>query len=154
MRVVVLLCLLTAYTQFDLGMDGLGITFSGVSVTANHTIAVDPDVIPLGSWVLIDSELYHAEDTGSAIRGSRLDVYIPDRSKALEFGVQRKKVVVIEPDSPMNRVLVRCLDAVPGRQRTGLPQIASRSDSSLRNHISGLYGSQKLWTSSDQMAVN
>lgn len=46
--------------------DGIVYTASGSEAQANHTIAVDPDVIPLGAWVEIDGDpnLYRAEDVG------------------------------------------------------------------------------------------
>ncbi len=52
----------------------------GVPLTARHSIAVDPDFVPLGSPVLLDTtcpgsqeplrRLVFAQDTGSAIRGA------------------------------------------------------------------------------------
>ena len=69
---------------------------------ANHTIAVDPNVIPLGSLVYIEGlGLRKAEDTGSAIKGHKIDVYIPDLQEALEFGVKKNvKVYVLDSKKP------------------------------------------------------
>ena len=55
--------------------------------TANHTIAVDTDIIPLGSTVYIDGVAYVAEDTGGAIKGNRIDIYVEDHALALNKGV-------------------------------------------------------------------
>lgn len=66
-------------------------TASGVYPQERHTVAVDPDVIPLGSWIVIDGEWYHAEDTG-AFRGNVIDLYMADHEAALEFGRQKKTV--------------------------------------------------------------
>lgn len=79
-----------------------GITRSGTKVKENHTIAVDPDIIPLGWWVYIEGYgLYQAEDTGGAIKGKKIDIYIEDLEAANEFGVKRNKTVyVIGPDKP------------------------------------------------------
>lgn len=62
-----------------------GITASGRYVAEGVTIAVDPNVIPLGTWVLIKFpdghlEKRRADDTGSAIQGSDIDIYIPKAS--------------------------------------------------------------------------
>lgn len=78
-----------------------GITSSGAKVKENHTIAVDPDVIPMGSLVYIEGVgIRKAEDTGSAIKGARIDVYIPDLKTALKFGVKKNvKVYVLKPKS-------------------------------------------------------
>lgn len=70
------------------GPDASGITASGKPVKANHTIAVDPKVIPLGTHVIIDGREYVAEDTGSAIQGNRIDIYMASHSAALAAGVR------------------------------------------------------------------
>lgn len=77
-----------------------GITASGAKVKEDHTIAVDPNVIPLGSLVYIEGlGIRRAEDTGSAIKGAKIDVYIPDLEEALEFGVKKNvKVYVLSSD--------------------------------------------------------
>lgn len=78
-----------------------GITASGAKVKENHTIAVDPDVIPLGTLVYIEGlGIRKAEDTGSAIKGHKIDVYIPDLEEALEFGVKKNvRVYVLDKDA-------------------------------------------------------
>lgn len=65
-----------------------GITYTGTQATAGRTIAVDPDVIPLGSTVIINGAEYVAEDIGGAIKGNRIDVLFNTHQEALEFGVQ------------------------------------------------------------------
>lgn len=58
------------------------------------TIAVDKKVIPLGSKVYIDGFGERiAMDTGSQIKGNRIDMYISSHDKALQFG--RKKNVSV-----------------------------------------------------------
>lgn len=63
-----------------------GPTASGTIPSANRTIAVDPDVITLGTEVLIDGVQYIAEDTGSAIKGTRIDIYCDSHQEALDRG--------------------------------------------------------------------
>ena len=41
----------------------------GTTAQSNNTIAVDPNVIPLGSIIKIDGMNYIAEDVGGAIKG-------------------------------------------------------------------------------------
>ena len=50
-------------------------------------IAVDPSVIPLGSkvWVEGYGEAI-AADTGGAIKGNRIDLFIADENKANQWG--------------------------------------------------------------------
>lgn len=64
-------------------------------------IAVDPNVIPLGSKVYIEFEngrgMYAiAEDTGGAIKGNRIDIVMSSRQKAQDFGIQDVKVYVLD----------------------------------------------------------
>lgn len=61
---------------------------------ANHTIAVDTNIIPFGTEVIIDGNTYVAEDTGSSIINNRIDVFFNDHQEALNFGVQYKEVFV------------------------------------------------------------
>lgn len=89
---------LTAYCNCEIccGQWAGGPTASGTEPTAGRTIAVDPEVIPLGSTVYIDGFAYTAEDTGSAIKGKRIDLYLPTHEAALEFGVQYANVSIIK----------------------------------------------------------
>jgi N-acetylmuramoyl-L-alanine amidase len=88
----------TAYTAYCDGC--IGITKTGVDLRANpdeKVIAVDPAVIPLGSKVYVEGFGYAtAEDTGSAIKGNRIDIFIPSRDEALEYGVKNITVQIIE----------------------------------------------------------
>ena len=71
-----------------------GITYTGTQATPGRTIAVDPDVIPLGSTVLIEGEAYIAEEIGGAIKGKRVDILVPTHGAAQEFGVRYLKVFI------------------------------------------------------------
>ena len=56
--------------------------------------AVDPEVIELGSVVLVkfengDIKPYVALDTGSAIKGKRIDLYFTNLDEAINFGRQK-----------------------------------------------------------------
>jgi 3D (Asp-Asp-Asp) domain-containing protein len=79
------------------GKNAQGITASGKRVEENKTIAVDPKVIALGSEVYIDGYGYmEAQDTGSAIKGNIIDVYIADHEEALNLGVVYKDVYLVK----------------------------------------------------------
>lgn len=71
-----------------------GITASGLPAEPG-IIAVDPNVISLGSYVMIDGVEYLAADTGGAIKGNRIDVFCEDHQSALEYGVQRHEVYLV-----------------------------------------------------------
>ncbi|OCT16010.1 hypothetical protein A8709_10355 [Paenibacillus pectinilyticus] len=78
-----------------------GITYSGLKAKEGRTIAVDPNVIPLGSTVFIEGiGIRKAEDIGSAIRGSRIDVFMNDLDQAQEFGVKKNvKVYLLDKEN-------------------------------------------------------
>lgn len=60
-------------------------------------IAVDPGLIPLGSRVYVDGYGFAiAADTGSAIRGDRIDVCFDTHDEALIWGMRRLKVYILE----------------------------------------------------------
>ena len=56
--------------------------------------AVDPKKIPLGSFVKINDVVYHAEDTGGAIKGNRIDLVVGTHAEALEKGTYQAEVFV------------------------------------------------------------
>ncbi|WP_408895251.1 G5 domain-containing protein [Paenibacillus taichungensis] len=90
-------------TGKDTGHPQYGITASGATVEEGRTIAVDPSVIPMGWWVYIEGIGYRkAEDTGSAVKGKIIDIFIEDLDSAIVFGRQKNKTVyVIGPDKPL-----------------------------------------------------
>lgn len=71
-----------------------GITASGLTAEPGM-IAVDPNVISLGSYVMIDGVEYLAADTGGAIKGNRIDVFFSSHASALEYGVQSHEVYLV-----------------------------------------------------------
>jgi 3D (Asp-Asp-Asp) domain-containing protein/LysM repeat protein len=87
----------TAYTASCDGCSGT--TATGLNIKENpnaKVIAVDPNVIPLGSKVYVEGfGEATAADTGGAIKGNRIDVFIPSEQDALNFGVKRLKVTIL-----------------------------------------------------------
>ena len=67
-------------------------TASGAVAQAGKTIAVDPDVIPYGSDVIINGHTYTAQDCGGAIQGNRIDIYCSTHEEALQNGVDALEV--------------------------------------------------------------
>jgi 3D (Asp-Asp-Asp) domain-containing protein len=82
------------------GKDNDGLTATMVKADPGRRIvAVDPKLIPYGSWVWIEGlGWYQAEDCGSAIKGFRLDVLTGAESDAMEYGKQDRFVLVVPPD--------------------------------------------------------
>ncbi len=86
----------TMYTEWDDGKNPTSPTFrmtaSGAIVKEFRTIAADPSVLPLGSVVYIpffadapNGGFFIVEDTGSSIRGNKIDIYTRDFDEAATF---------------------------------------------------------------------
>ena len=87
----------TAYTANCTGCSGT--TATGINLKANpgaKVISVDPNVIPLGSRVYVEGygEAI-AGDTGGAIKGNRIDIFMPDHTNAINFGRRTVSVTVL-----------------------------------------------------------
>jgi 3D (Asp-Asp-Asp) domain-containing protein len=60
------------------------------------TIAVDPTIIPLGTRLFVEGYGEGiAEDTGGAIKGEIIDLYMEDRNEALSWGRRQVEVRII-----------------------------------------------------------
>lgn len=84
----------SGYSAYDPGNSKH--TASGTPVR-HGVIAVDPNVIPLGTHVFIPGygEAV-AEDIGGAIRGHRIDVAFDTHEEALSFGRRDLEIVIID----------------------------------------------------------
>lgn len=72
-------------------------TATGTIPKANRTIAVDPAKIPLGSIVFIEGYGYFiAEDTGSAIKANKIDIYVNSHEEALQLGRKHANVYLLK----------------------------------------------------------
>jgi uncharacterized protein YabE (DUF348 family) len=71
-------------------------TASGVYPTVGYTVAVDPNVIPLGTMLYVEGYGYaRAEDTGGLIKGNRIDVFLNTESECVNWGVRTVRVYVL-----------------------------------------------------------
>lgn len=84
-----------------------GFNLKGHSLESAKCIAVDPTNIPLGSKVqlIFDDEYKHlngvyiARDTGGAIKGKRIDLFMGDgvdKKIVNDFGKRKVKVIILE----------------------------------------------------------
>ncbi|MGA4519450.1 ubiquitin-like domain-containing protein [Solibacillus silvestris] len=88
----------TAYTPNCAGCSG--ISAAGLNLRANpdmKVIAVDPNVIPLGTKVWVEGYGNAvAADTGGAIKGNKIDVLVPTTSKAKSWGRKKVRIKVLK----------------------------------------------------------
>jgi 3D (Asp-Asp-Asp) domain-containing protein len=111
-------------TAYDLSIESCGkspdhpeygITYSGRSIEGMTRqeaacVAVDTDIIPIGSLLLISfddpeyevyNNIYQALDTGSGVRDNHIDLFLGDfgssraSPEVLRFGVTKAKVIVL-----------------------------------------------------------
>lgn len=61
-----------------------GITSTGRTAQAGHTVAVDPRIIPYGSTVTIRGHSYIAEDRGP--NGRVIDIFVDSHEEAIQLG--------------------------------------------------------------------
>lgn len=73
-----------------------GITSTGVTAITNHTIAVDPSQIPYGSKVVINDQVYVAEDCGGAIKKNCIDIYVATHPEGQSKGVYYAEVYFLQ----------------------------------------------------------
>ena len=65
-------------------------TSTGVYPVIGRTVAVDPKVIPYGTRLEIDGfGVRIAEDTGGAIKGKKLDIFVETTAEAIQLGRQK-----------------------------------------------------------------
>lgn len=86
----------TAYTATAYSLRGR--TASGLPVSKG-LIAADPRVLPLGSRVKVEAGPYSGEylvaDTGTLVRGRKIDIWTPTAREAMRFGRRTVKLTVL-----------------------------------------------------------
>lgn len=88
----------TAYTAKCEGCSG--VTATGIDLNANpnkKVVAVDPDVIPLGTEVYVEGYGNAiAGDTGGAIKGNKIDIHVPTKNEANSWGVRTVDITILD----------------------------------------------------------
>ena len=81
----------TAYSLRGRGASGMGVR--------KGTIAADPRVLPFGTRVRLEAGPWSGEyvvtDTGGAIKGRKIDVWVPSNGEACRFGRRQVKLTVL-----------------------------------------------------------
>lgn len=90
--------------RFREAMDVIATSYSytGYRTATGHdpeygVVAVDPSVIPLGTRMYVEGYGYAtALDTGGAIRGKRIDVFLESQAEASHWGVRSVRVYLVD----------------------------------------------------------
>jgi 3D (Asp-Asp-Asp) domain-containing protein len=86
----------TAYCPCYACSEGYGRhTSTGTIAKSNHTIAVDPRVIPYGSKVMINGTVYTAEDRGGAVKGHHIDIFYDTHAQTRQYGSRNVEVFLL-----------------------------------------------------------
>lgn len=72
-----------------------GRTSSGAMAVSRRTVAVDPRVIPMGSRLLINGQVYVAEDTGGGVKRNHIDIYCDSHAQAKSLPFQNAQVFLL-----------------------------------------------------------
>ena len=109
-------------------------TASGVNVR-NGIAAADPDLLPIGSVVQIDQlgekydGIYTVMDTGPAVQGRHVDVYLWSCHEALKVGRRPMQLTVLRlgwnPQASRPRLIDRLFRAREKKQAAATPQTPS-----------------------------
>lgn len=86
----------TAYCGCSTCSGGHALTYSGTVPQANHTIAADLELYPIGTRLLINGIVYTVEDKGTHVQNQRLDIYFATHEEALSFGLQTVDVYSVK----------------------------------------------------------
>jgi len=94
---------ITAYTNSpsDTGKSpseiGYGITASGAPTVPGKTVAADWGVLPVGTVITIEglAGQYVVQDSGSAVNGRHIDLYVSSETAAVTWGIKQRKVTVV-----------------------------------------------------------
>lgn len=73
-----------------------GRTSTGTIAAANHTISVDPAVIPYGSHIMINGIIYTAEDRGGGVKGKHIDIYFNTHGECTSYGVRNVEAFLVQ----------------------------------------------------------
>jgi 3D (Asp-Asp-Asp) domain-containing protein len=65
------------------------------------TVAADTAILPLGTRIRITGTAsydgyYLVTDTGAAVKGMHIDIYVPSQAEAKQFGTKRVRVAVLQ----------------------------------------------------------
>ncbi len=86
----------------NINLTATAYTYTGSKTFTGRTpkkgiAAVDPDIIPLGTELYIKGYGYAtADDIGSAIQGSRIDLFMETKEQALSWGVREVEAFILE----------------------------------------------------------
>ncbi len=89
----------SAYCSCSNCSGGHALTYSGTVPLANHTIAADLDLYPIGTKLMIDGVVYTVEDMGHGVDGNWLDIYFDTHEEALAYGLKTVDVYRAEAQS-------------------------------------------------------
>lgn len=97
------ICKITAYCSCDICCgewaykrpEGIVYGASGVELVPGYSVAADISRYPFGTILHINGKDYRVDDTGSAVEGNVIDVYVSSHQEAVGYAVSYEPVDVI-----------------------------------------------------------
>lgn len=85
----------TAYTSAS--DEGGPVAYNGERLREGH-IAADLRVLPLGTKVYIPklNKIYTVVDTGSAIKGNKIDIWMKTKQQMKQWGIQDIEIIILD----------------------------------------------------------
>jgi len=77
------------------GMVSTGRKIKDILAEGYNIAAADPAVIPLGTKIVYDGAEYLVADTGSAIKGKRINILKKTHRETRDFGVKRNQTIKV-----------------------------------------------------------
>lgn len=85
----------TGYCNCDLCSSGSHLTYSGTEPQADHTLAADINLFPMGTKLRIGDIIYTVEDIGSNVVDKKVDIYYATHEEAAAHGTQQLEVFTV-----------------------------------------------------------
>lgn len=87
---------ITGYCGCEICTGSNEMTYSGTVPKADHTIAADLSVFPLGTRLKIGDCIYTVEDTGTSIKDNKIDIFYDTHEEAVESGRYSMEVFLLK----------------------------------------------------------
>jgi 3D (Asp-Asp-Asp) domain-containing protein len=85
--------------------DDAAVTTPGLAPLREGIVAADPNILPPGSRVRITDAgnydgVYVVEDTSRRVEGRQIEIFVPDRAEAADFGTRTVQVEILDRGEP------------------------------------------------------
>ena len=108
--------MLTGYCACKKCTYGTGITYSGKPVREKHTVAADLNVLPLGTFIILEgvdgrnvenyNGVYQVEDKGGGVKNKHIDIYLPTHEAASQVTYHGRAYANVYLATPLTNLYI------------------------------------------------